>query len=104
MLLTEASLHMFWLTSEAGLLVAGGLMALFEGAARRVLLAGTRSERLMRRLSTVVVVNLCGERRLGIQTAHLVVDILAIVDGHFHAAVEVLQSRVAHLERLRADG
>jgi hypothetical protein len=52
----------------------------------------------------VLHVNLCGESGLSIETAHLVVDILAIVNGHLHSSVVVLQGAIAHLEGLLTDG
>ena len=52
----------------------------------------------------VLLVDLCSQSGLGVETAHLVVDIVAVVLRHLHAPVNVLQRRVRHLQRLLRNG
>ena len=69
--------------------------------ARGVLLA--RADELLF-LVAVLHVNLRREGGLRIETPHLVVDILAVVNRHLHSAVVVLKCAIAHLEGLLTDG
>jgi metallophosphoesterase superfamily enzyme len=48
----------------------------------------------------VLFVDLCGERGLTVEGPHLLVDVLAVVVGHFHPAVKVVKCAVRHFKRL----
>ena len=48
----------------------------------------------------VLFVDLCGERGLTVEGAHLLVDVLTVVVGHFHPAVKVVKCAVRHFKRL----
>jgi len=55
------------------------------------------------RLGAFLVVDLCCEGGRSLHVLNLIVDVLAVVAGHFHSRVEVLQSRLRHLESLLGD-
>lgn len=48
----------------------------------------------------VLFVDLCGERSLTVEGAHLLVDVLTVVVGHFHPAVKIVKCAVRHFKRL----
>jgi len=101
-LLSKALLHVLRVTAEPSFLVACANCAGFQGTSCWVLLASTGTE-ISLSFSTVVIVNLGRQGGFGVQTAHLVINVLAVVYWHLHAAVEVLEGRVTHLECFLTD-